>query len=62
MEEPTSVRIERLLEICKKDDMSRYKTALRVAGAMANRNDRVNIHYMDLVGLIINVARGFEDK
>jgi len=60
--EPTSIRAERLIRMAKANDAKLDRAALFIAKLLADNNGRVQMKYMDLVGLILNISREFEDK
>ena len=59
--EPTSVRAESLLAVCKKMKLSRYKAAMFITAGLSDKNDRVQMNAKDLSGLILNIAKEFDE-
>ena len=62
MNEPTSIRVTRLLERAKQDGMGLKEATVYIAYLIADKQDRVHMDKKDLVGLIVNINRNFEDK
>jgi len=60
-EEPTSKKANELLVEARKKNLSRYKATLYIIERLADKNSRVHMGYMDLVGLVLNLARFFKD-
>ena len=59
--EPTSARVERLLQYCYTSGMSRRATCVFITENICDKSGRISMNPDDLVGLILTVARNFEE-